>query len=154
MKENERKEVSQRSVIVLNAGGMIIVVASSALTWLIATSLGIPFWKLSFFASFRTLLLILFSVLLLPLGAFGEYWLSSWRKRKFLWKSLGLVMGLSVIFVLINVLLSTAFDMLGSALELIWQVPLAVVSNSISLIATVLVIRTNKLRKWRKDLGW
>jgi hypothetical protein len=124
------------------------------IAWLIIPLLGIDLSKMSLFISSRTLLLSVFSVMALPLGVFGEYWLSRWKKRKFLLKSTLLIVGLFGLFIFVSALFLTIFNLLLSNLLWFWQMPFVAVSNLIGLFLMATAIRNETFKKWRKTLGW
>ncbi len=153
MEGRELDEASQKSVIVLNVGGMIIVLADIGLTWLIVSFLGINLRSLSLLAAYRVLLLVFFLVTALPVCIFGEYWLSNWRKRAFMWKSAVITVGVFAVFVFTSALLSTLFDILFAGRDILFQLPFLGLSNIIGLLVMALTIRA-RLKKWRKEFGW
>jgi len=153
-KENERTQVSQKLLLILNVGGTIIVFVAFGLSWFIIDFFRIDLWKMSFFVSCRTLLLIIFSVLALPLATFGEYWLSLWKRRNFLWRSVIVTISVIGIFIFVTIFLLTILEVLFAELYWIWQMPLAAICNLVGLFAMVAAIKNSAFKKWRKDLGW
>lgn len=151
--EHKRPQVSQKSILVLNIGGIIIVLVGATFVWLITTYLGI-LSNVSLFSGVRTLLLTGFLVMALPIAIFGEYWLSQTNKRKFIWKSVALAMGIFFLFTLVTTFLLTLFDLLLPVLFLAWQLLLVVASALIGLFVMSVTIRNEHLRKWQKDFGW
>ncbi|HML01768.1 MAG TPA: hypothetical protein VK487_00175 [Candidatus Bathyarchaeia archaeon] len=149
----EKKEISQRSVLVLNIVGMMIALVNAACVWLITTHFEI-LSTVSLFSNVRTLLLISFLLVALPIAALGEYWLSKTNKRKFLWKSVVLIVGIFGLFILVTTVLITVFDELLSGLFWIWQMPLVVASGLIGLFTVIVAIRNEHIKKWEKDFGW
>lgn len=154
MADRDSEEASHTSVLVLNLGGMAIVLVTTWIAWLIIPLLGIDLSKMSLFISSRTLLLSVFLVMALPLSIFGEYWLSRWKKRRFLWKNTLLIIGAFSLFILVTTFLLTVSAMLLSGLPWFWQLPLVAVSSLTGLFIMAMAIRNEKFRKWRKGLGW
>lgn len=147
-------KVSQKLLTILYAGGIVIVVVSWLLMQFMIPFLGIDLGRMSFFAGGRIYLLIFFSLFVLPLSIFGEWWLSLWRKRKFLWKSAAAIIGAFGLFVLVSILFLTVFDVLLSGLAWIWQMPLFIFSYLSGMLAIALVFRNQRVKKWRKNFGW
>lgn len=133
---------------------MVIALVTMWIAWLIIPLLGIELSKMSFFISSRTLLLSVFLVMALPLSTFGEYWLSRWKKRRFLWKSTLSIIGVFGLFIFVSAFLLTVLNVLLSNLLWFWQMPLVAVSNLTGLFIMAMAIRNERFRKWRKNLGW
>jgi hypothetical protein len=151
--ERGKPQVSQKSVLVLNIGGMTIALVTAACAWFITTHLGI-LSGVSLFSSVRTLLLTSFLVAALPIATLGEYWLSQTNKRKFLWKSVFLTTGILFLFTLITTLLLILFDLLFPGLFLALQMALVVTSALAGLFTIRIAMRNEHLKKWRKEFGW
>lgn len=147
-------QASERSVILLNVGGMVIVFAAVGLTWLIIPFLNVNLRILSLLAAYRILLLIFLFVSALPLSIFGEYWLSNWRKRAFMWKSVATVVGVIAEFGFASALISSLFDILFAGRDIIFQMPFLAAANVTGLLVMALTIRNARFKKWRKDFGW
>jgi hypothetical protein len=151
--EHEKSQVSQKSVLILNIGGMIIVLVAATSVWLITTHFGI-ISNVSLFSSVRTLLLTSSLIVALPIATLGEYWLSQTNKRKFLWKSVILTMSILCLFILVTTFLLTLFDLLLSGLFWMWQMPLVAASALIGLSIMSITMRHKRFKKWQNDFGW
>jgi hypothetical protein len=154
MKEDEKPEVSTKSVMILNLGGAAIVLLTMGVVYFVVSFCDINLWETSFFHGLSMILSICFPIVMLPLAVFGECWLSRWKKRGFVWKNAVAVAGLFGVFVGVNIFLLSIFDRLFSELTWIWQTPFFAVSNTSGLLTLVIIVRNKKFKRWRKDFGW
>jgi hypothetical protein len=154
MEEDDKSEVSTKSVMILNLGGAAIALLTMGVVYFAISFCSISLWETSFFHGLSIILLLSFPIVMLPLAAFGECWLSHWKKRGFAWKNAVAVAGLFGVFVVVSIFLLSIFDRLFSELTWIWQMPFFAVSNTSGLLTLVIIVRTKKFKRWRRDFGW
>ncbi len=133
----------------------VVVLPLVGFVFFITPTLGVDLRKMSFFSAYRTLLAVVLPTVVFPASVFGEFMNKNWKKRKFLWKSALAGMGIGSIFIATTLILLTVFDSLFSELNIIWQIPLAVICSSIGLVIMALVVKSKRFKKMaREKLGW
>jgi len=141
--------------IIIAVSVMAVVLPAVWLTFFTPTYLGISLSEMSFFSAYRFMLVIFLPIIIVPTVIFGEFLTKEWKKRRFLWRSVFAGISIVGIFVVATSLMLTAFDILFSNLDIVWQIPLAMISNSAGLIIMVILLRSSKFKQFaRKSLGW
>ena len=132
-----------------------IVFPAVWLTFFIPSYLGISLNEMSFFSAYRVLLVTALSVIVVPTAIFGEFLNKEWKKRRFLWRSVFAGISIAGIFVIVTSLMLTVFDALLPSIDIIGQIPLAVIFSSAGLIIMVVPLRSSRFKQFaRKNLGW
>jgi hypothetical protein len=141
--------------MIISVGAVVILFSTIGLTLFIVSLLGIDVKGVSLIWFARTLLLIASLVAAVPTAIFGEYLNKQWKGREFLWRSaLG---GIAVfgLFLVITVLMLTLFEEVFSRIDIVWQIPLIAVSNSLGLMTVALLFKSKRFKNaGKRNLGW
>lgn len=155
-KENQSQErIPKKYEVMLAIFGTAVVLPIVGFTIFIAPTLGVDLSRTSFFSAYRALLALMLPMLVFPTAIFGEFLNKDWKKRKFLWKSAFLGVGLFGIFTCVTIFLLTLADLLFYEVNIVWQIPLAALCSSSGLIALALVARSAQFKRFaREKAGW
>jgi hypothetical protein len=148
MEKHEKQRLPLKYEIYAAIGISIIASSAAGVSWLILSHFGINLRQMSsFFAAYRVLLIIATPIIIVPLAILAELLVKHWKKRRLLWKNIIGILGMFLTFMLVTLPLLTVLDLCFSELDLLLQIPLAVICSSMGLIIMGMAARTETFKK-------